>query len=72
VNTVRWQADLIRPADTTEQPSMRNVGCLEPILYWVFHPRRHRYRPNVPCFAYQIDDGSMVLAALKMINRQLG
>ena len=51
---------------------MRNVGCLEPILYWVFHPRRHRYRPNVPCFAYQIDDGSMVLAALKMINRQLG
>jgi hypothetical protein len=51
---------------------MRNVGCPQPIVDRLFHPRGHRYRPNVPCFAYQIDDGSMVLAALKMINRQLG
>ena len=45
------------PADTTEQPSIRNVGCLEPILYCFFYPRRHRYRPNAPRFAYQIDYG---------------
>jgi hypothetical protein len=36
------------PADTTEQPSMRNVGCPQPIVDRLFHPRGHRYRPNVP------------------------
>src|ERR1700730_2915403 len=59
------------PADTTEQPSMRNVGCPQPIVDRLFHPRGHRYRPNMPCFAYQIDYGPMVLGTLKIITRPL-
>jgi hypothetical protein len=43
---------------------MRDVGCLEPILNCLFHSRGHRYRPNVPCFAYQIDYGPMVLRTI--------
>jgi len=60
------------PAYTSEQPSVRNIGRLEPIVHCLLHLGGHWYRPNVPCFAYQIDDSPMVLATLKMVNRQLG
>jgi hypothetical protein len=57
------------------QPTVKGPDDIVPLVYVVEQPdspRGHRYSPNVSCFAYQIDYGPMVLATLKMINRQLG
>lgn len=56
--------------DGPEQRTVSDAGCILPLIYSRFHPRRDWYRPDMPGFAKEVRDDPVFLAQLDGINAQ--
>jgi hypothetical protein len=54
-----------------KQPAGGQVGGLKPFIEHCLDPARHRYRPGVAAFAFQVDDAPVVFPLLDMAEIQI-